>query len=113
MIKKLSILTIVFLFLIPTILAQTNPDSTKTFQSYNESGNKNNLYQLGLGTFNSLLDPVDVNAQSSTITVDDAKKLPLISDLDNDGRAEIIILSLDFSKASSASSCLACLASTF
>ncbi len=92
MIKKGLILIIVFLFLIPTILAQTNPDSTKTFVSYNESGNKDNLYQLGLGTFNSLLSPTDVNAQSTTITVDDGKKLPLISDLDNDGRAEIIIL---------------------
>ncbi len=61
--------------------------------NYNESGNFDNLYQLGLASaFTSLLDPAVVNAGASLVSLSNGRKVPLISDLDGDGVAEIIIL---------------------
>ena len=91
MIKKIFLMVLVFLIILPISLAQ-NPDVTVTIKDYNESGRRDNLYQLGLGRFNSLLNPVDIDAQSQSVLLTKGRKIPLISDLDGDGIAEIIVL---------------------
>ncbi len=86
MIKRAVILIIAFLLFIPLAFSQAS------ITDYNESGRFDNKYQLGLGRFNSQLDPDEIDVRSETVTVTNGRKLPLISDLDGDGVAEIIIL---------------------
>ncbi len=84
---KIGLMVFMILIVLPLALAE---QSAKT--DYNESGNFDNRYELGLGAFNSNLDPADVNAQTTTVLVTDGRKVPLISDLDGDGLTEVIIL---------------------
>ena len=82
-INKLFLLFLM-LFIIPIVAANTN---------YNESGNFDINYQLGTGIFNLNLDPVaDISVAVRTVT--NPRNIPLVSDLDNDGINEIIVIDL-------------------
>ncbi len=82
-VKGVLVYIVMFLLIISISIAKTD---------YNESGNSDNFYQLGLAAFNENLNPIDVNAQTTTIIVSTGRKIPLISDLDGDGLTEVIIL---------------------
>lgn len=87
--KILSLFILSLLFIIPIVSGVGQTAKT----DYNESGNSDGLYQLGLGGFNSALDPDTVNnLQTTSVTVTDGRKIPLVSDLDGDGFTEVIIL---------------------
>ncbi len=83
------LLFLVILLFIPIAFSVNQVAKT----DYNESGNSDNLYQLGLGRFNSQLDPDTVNnEQTTTVAVTTGRKVPLVSDLDGDGFPEVVIL---------------------
>lgn len=82
-VKGVLLYIVMFLLIISISFAKTD---------YNESGNFDNFYQLGLAAFNENLNPIDVNAQTTTIIVSTGRKIPLVSDLDGDGLTEVIIL---------------------
>ena len=87
--KLLWLIILTMLLVLPFSIAVGQSART----DYNESGNQDNQYQLGLGGFNSVLDPDTVNtAQTTTVLVTDGRKIPLVSDLDGDGFTEVIIL---------------------
>ena len=79
--KKGMLLYIVFLvfLIIPVAFANTN---------YNETGNKDALFEQGRGFFNTELTDTDI----ATKTIATARHTPLIADLDGDGINEIIVI---------------------
>ncbi len=84
--KKLVLFFVVMLFIVPISIAKTD---------YNESGNFDNEYQLGFTFFNQELDPVtDISVISRGLT-NQQRLVPLVTDLDNNGVNEIIILDGD------------------
>ncbi len=81
---KLVLLVIAIFLLVSTVIAETD---------YTEVGDADTSFIRGNGIFNSQLDPNTDVVITGTLVVSDPKKVPLISDLDNDGNFEIIILS--------------------
>ncbi len=81
--KKVSIIVFIFLLIIPLSFAKTD---------YNETGNFDTDYQLGNSIFNSQLDPSSLIIESQTVT--NPRGIQLVSDLDNDGINEIIVVDL-------------------
>lgn len=79
----ISLFFIFFLCLIPNAIATTE---------YNQSGNYDTQYHLGLGYWNSELEDFD---SYSAGLADDLRNPPLLSDLDRDGISELIILDGD------------------
>lgn len=79
--KKGMLLYIVFLIflIIPVAFANTN---------YNETGNKDALFEQGRGFFNTELTETDI----ATKIIATARHTPIISDLNNDGVNEIIVI---------------------
>ena len=73
------VLLLLFIFLVPLVLADT---------SYNETGNFDSYFQLGIGIFNT--DSLETLTASKSIT--NQEQTPLVTDLDNDGVNEIIVL---------------------
>lgn len=62
---------------------------------YNQTGQGDKLYQNGRGIFNSNLDPLtDVTTFTKSVS-SLARQTPLVTDLDNDGINEIIVLAGD------------------
>jgi len=85
MLKKTFLGLFVFIFFLCFSLGSFS------YYDYNQTGNSNGLYELGRGLFNENIASVTTYAKSFTNT----KQTPLISDLDNDGIQEIIILADD------------------
>lgn len=89
MFKRASILIFFLIILVATVSANTD---------YNESGlgggilinQEGQQYLLGEGIFNEQFDTNDLTTKVAILT--DASKLPLVSDLNNDGVKEIIVL---------------------
>jgi len=79
MLKRVFILLFVLILSISIVIAT---------QSYNETGNFDSYYQLGIGQFNENLPAYDTERRVLTTP----RQIPLVSDLDNDGINEIIVI---------------------
>ncbi len=79
--NKLYLILMIMLLSIPLAFADVN---------YTESGDGDNFYTRGSAIFNSGVDPDTLTV--STRVLSDPKKVPLISDLNNDGIVEIVVL---------------------
>lgn len=78
---------IIFLLSISLSFANTG---TIAHSDYNETGNFDSLYQLGIGQFNDDKDPIaDTDIAQAIISRQFAA--PLVSDLNGDGKNEIIV----------------------
>ncbi len=82
MTKKLFILIVAFLLILPFAFAEVN---------YTESGDLDNFYIRGTGNFNSQLTQAEIIVNPAIVS--NTKKTPLVNDLDGDGILEIIVLS--------------------
>ena len=83
--KNIFVLVMIVLMFIPISLANTD---------YNETGLEDSTYQLTdqRGFFNAGLSTLQVDLNTQAIGLADGTGTPLISNLDNSGLKEIIIL---------------------
>lgn len=88
--KKLSLMLIVLVFLIPIALADV--DYTESGQAI-VSGEEGNFYVRGSGVFNSQLNPADTTFNSKVLS--DPEQVPLIKDIDGDGVVEIFVINAE------------------
>lgn len=77
--------------LIPFLMLILSSILVSADTTYSEAGNFNNHYSQGIGFFNDALDLDDVESNSFPLT--NPKQIPLVDDLDNDGKNEIVVLS--------------------
>ncbi len=82
--KGLNIVMLLFTIFLFTMIAV----SAET--TYNETGNYNNYYRQGTGFFNENINLDEITLSSRALT--NPVYTPLVTDLDNDGTNEIIVL---------------------
>lgn len=94
MLKKFLFLIFTILLFLPLAFGLQDYNETGGVYRTIDSGSNINIFQLGRGDFNQNKDPsTDVNIYSKAVTT--PREIPKVSDLDNDGDNEIIIIDGD------------------